>query len=111
MLKAAALIVIFSVVLYFLLRSSKNFIFTKTFAGSSSGIQIKGSKIIGPHKWLYIVDVLGHILLLGVTEKQVTVLLDMPFENLSEEEKRLWNDEVKTSEPNFKKLLHHWLRK
>jgi flagellar biogenesis protein FliO len=110
-LKAIAIVAVFFVIIYALVRSSRNLIYTKGLNNSPTKIQIKGSNIIAPKKYLFLVEALGHILLLGITETQISVLLDIPWEALNEEQKLQWNQDNNSTDPNFKKILRSLLRK
>ncbi|MFQ5636693.1 MAG: flagellar biosynthetic protein FliO [bacterium] len=110
LLKASGFIVILLIILYVLLRSSKHLLYGGGASGTCCNIQIKGSRLLGPKKSLFFVEALGHILILGVTEKQISVLLDIPEDQLSDEQRSQWNQNG-SSEPHFKKLMTNFFKK
>ena len=58
------------------------------------------------------VDVLDHLLVLGVTDSQITVLLELPWEKLDEGLKRsLLEEKGSTSTVSFSALLKNWSKK
>ncbi|MFQ5771950.1 MAG: FliO/MopB family protein [bacterium] len=110
-MKAIAIITVFSLFLYFFLRAYKHVIYTKGSGNHSPKIKILGSSVIGPKKSLCMVEVLDHLLILGVTEGQITVLLDTPLENLNDNLKNSIFHEKSSSNPHFAKLLKSWIQK
>lgn len=109
--KAIAIIVIFGLFLYAFLKAYKHLTQGNSRGRSSAKINILGSSFIGPKKSLCMVDVLDHLLVLGVTESQITVLLDIPMQNLTESLRNSLHDDKNYSEPNFNRLLKNWLKK
>ncbi len=110
-MKALGFVAFFIVFIYGYVKLNKNFLSVRNAKHDSANIQIIGSKIIGQKKSLYIVDVLEHVLLLGITDNEISVLLDVPSENLSTELKESWQTKKNTSEPIFKKITAHLLNK
>ena len=110
--KAIGLVLFFSLLLYLSLRAYKYLVQGKSTGGQSPRIRILGSSLIGPKKSLCMVDVLDHLLVLGVTESQITVLLELPWEKLDEGLKRsLLEEKGSTSTASFNALLKNWLKK
>ena len=104
------LIVVFSFVLYLGLKVYKQTIVDKRFGGIGPEIKVLGSSVIGPKKSLCVVNAFQHILLLGMTESQINVLLDIPFEKLSDELRASLQNPSK-SEINFRKILDRFASK
>lgn len=109
-IKVIGVLAVLLIIIYVLLRSSRKFFYSKGLKNEVA-IQIRGSNILGAKKHLFVVEALGHLVLLGVTENQISVLLQLPLENLNEEQKKLWMQANHDSDLNFKALLNTWLRK
>ena len=111
-LKILGFLMVFSLILYWGLRAYKTFA-----SGNGKGgrhfapIRILSSSIIGPKKSLCLVDALDHLLLLGVTDGQISVLLQIPANELNEEMKKSLLRKNNNPDPNFKKLLNRFLKK
>jgi len=99
-------------ILYFGLRAYKTFASGNGMGGRHSApIKILSSSVIGPKKSLCLVDALDHLLLLGVTDAQISVLLQIPATELNEEMKKSLLTKKNNPDPNFKKLLNSLLKK
>lgn len=110
--KAIGLVLVFSLLLYLSLRAYKYLVQGKSAGGQFPRIRVLGSSLIGPKKSLCMVDVLDHLLVLGVTDSQITVLLELPWEKLDEGLKRsLLEEKASTSTVSFSALLKNWSKK
>ena len=110
--KAIGLVLFFSLLLYLSLRAYKYLVRGNSTGGQSPRIRVIGSSLIGPKKSLCMVDVLDHLLVLGVTDTQITVLLELPWEKLDEGLKRsLLEEKGSPSTVSFSALLKNWSKK
>lgn len=109
--KVLGFIAFFSIFIYGSVKIAKNYLYANGMKSGSPNIQIVSSRVIGPRKSLCMVEVLDHILLLGVTEGKISVLLDMPWENLNEDLKKSWQLGKRVSEPKVTKLINNWFKK
>ena len=99
-------------ILYFGLKAYKALAYGNGMGGRHSApINILSSSVIGSKKSLCLVDALDHLLLLGVTDGQISVLLKIPATELSEEIKKTLLMKNNNPNPNFKKLLISFLKK
>ena len=111
-LKMFGFIIVIGLILYLGLRAYKTFASGNGMGGRHSApIKILSSSIIGPKKSLCLVDALDHLLLLGVTDGQISVLLQIPATELNEEMKKSLLRKNNNPDPNFKKLLNRFLKK
>ncbi|MFQ5649079.1 MAG: flagellar biosynthetic protein FliO [bacterium] len=108
--KALGIIAGLGLVLYLVLRFYKNSLYGRG-GSTSAAVKVLGTTFLAPKKSVYLVQVLDHFLVLGLTENQVTVLLDVPMQELSDHLKETLLQGKAISEPAFKKLLNNWMRK
>lgn len=110
LVKTMGYITLISLFVYLGLKIYKRLVYT---GGSSQSpkIRVLGSSIIGPKKSLCIVDALGHFLLLGVTENQISLLLELPEGELNEDIKSSLLQTKTQTNPEFHKILSHWVKK
>lgn len=99
------LMVVFSFVLYFALKVYKQTVVDKRFGSLGSEIKVLGTSAIGPKKSLCVVNAFQHILLLGMTDSQINVLLDIPFENLNDEMRKALSNPEKKQKSVLEKFL------
>ena len=112
LLKMLGFIIVFSLILYLGLKAYKTFASGNGKGGRHAApIKILSSSIIGPKKSLCLVDALDHLLLLGVTDGQISVLLQIPANELNEEMKNSLLNQNRNADANFKKLLNSFLKK
>ena len=109
--KMFGFIIIVGLVLYLGLRVYKTFAYGSGQGRHAAPIKILSSSVIGAKKSLCLVDALDHLLLLGVTDGQISVLLQVPSDELNEEMKSVLLAKNKNVDPNFKKLLNSFLKK
>ena len=111
-LKMFGWIIVIGLILYLGLRVYKIFASGNGMGGRhSAAIKILSSSIIGPKKSLCLVEALDHLLLLGVTDGQISVLLQIPAAELNEEIKKSLMTKDNNPDPNFKKLVNSFLKK
>lgn len=110
-IKTLGVVAAFSFLLYLVLRLYRNNVYGKGFGNHSSQIKVLASSGLSPKKSLCIVKVLDHFLVLGLSEEQITVLLDVPAGDMSERLKKTFLEEKDISDPSFKKILNNWIRK
>ena len=108
LLRAAGLATVLLLVLLFLLKRQRNAL--GRHSGGDAWLRIRGRRALGPKKAVYCVEAFGRVLVLGVTEHQISVLLDLDRAELSEEQRQLWQ-EGNGSDPAFKQLLQQWMRR
>lgn len=77
----------------------------KGLGGRSNAIRVVGATAIGYKKTLCIVRVLDHHLVLGIAENDISLLLDLPDEKMSDAAKKTLYQEGAGSEPRFKEVL------
>lgn len=77
----------------------------------SPKIRVLGSSILGPKKSICVVEALGHILLLGVTDSQISVLLELPEDKLSEDIRSSLQQTKSRPNADFQKILSNWVKK
>ncbi|MCG8607766.1 flagellar biosynthetic protein FliO [bacterium] len=107
--KALAIVLVFSLALYLLLRLYRYLSQGKRIGGQSLPIRVVSSSVIGPKKSLCVVDVLDHVLVLGVTDAQISVLLEIPADKINESHRSALLPENQSSRPNFNLLLKNWI--
>ncbi|MFQ5677071.1 MAG: FliO/MopB family protein [bacterium] len=110
-LKSLFFIIVIGLLLYLMLRAYRALTFGHGLGRHSPQIRILSTSAIGPRKSLCLVDTLDHILLLGVTDGQISVLLEIPTAELNEQVKNTLVNLNRRPEPNFKKLLSSLLKK
>ncbi len=74
-------------------------------------IVVRGTHMLGPKKSLVVVEALDHVVLLGVTEQQISVLLDLERQSLSEEQRALWGQADAPPTTAFQQVLAHMTRR
>ncbi len=84
LIQSLGLLVALGLILYLALRFVKGTVYGKGFNARSEQIKVLGSSFIGPRKSICMVKVLDHLLVLALTENQVTVLLRTPLTELNE---------------------------
>jgi len=110
--KMFGFIIVIGLILYFGLKAYKIFASGNGMGGRHSApIRILSSSVIGPKKSLCLVDALDHMLLLGVTDGQISVLLQIPATELNEEMKNSLVTKKRNPDANFKKLVNNFLKK
>jgi flagellar biogenesis protein FliO len=108
--KALAIVLVFSLALYLFLRLYRYLSQGKRLGGQSLPIRVLSSSTIGPKKSLCVVDVLDHVLVLGVTDAQISVLLEIPADKVHESLRPALQRENQSSRPNFNELLKNWIK-
>lgn len=111
LLKSLFFIIVIGLLLYLMLRAYRALTFGNGLGRHSPQIRILSTSAIGPRKSLCLIDALDHILLLGVTDGQISVLLEIPTTELNEQVKNSLVNLNRRPEPNFKKLLSSLLKK
>lgn len=106
-----AIVVVFSLVLYYGLRFFKSGVYGKGFQGRMSAVKPLGSAFLGPRKSICLVQVLDRLLVLGLGEHEITLLLEIPLADLSEEQKLQVINNPAHKSPDFKKILAAWTKK
>lgn len=110
--KMFGFIIVIGMILYFGLRAYKTLASGNGMGGRHSApIKILSSSVIGPKKSLCLVDALDHLLLLGVTDGQISVLLQIPATELNEETKNSLVTKKRNPDANFRKLVNSFLKK
>ncbi len=110
--KMFGFIIVLGLILYLGLRAYKTIVSGNGMGGRHSApIKILSSSVIGPKKSLCLVDALDHLLLLGVTDGQISVLLQIPATELNEEMKNSLVTKNRNPDANFKKLVNNFLKK
>lgn len=110
MIKSLAVMGVMFILMFSFVKGSRNYFYGRRKGDDPLSIQIRGSKMLGPKKSLYYVEALGHILLLGATEKEISVLLDVPWEQLSSEQQNLWRNNHQAPDPGFKNMVSTLLK-
>ena len=111
-LKMLGFLFVIGLILYLGLKAYKTFAYGAGMSGRHSApIKILSSSVISPKKSLCLVDALDHLLLLGVTDGQISVLLQIPATELNEETRNSLLKKNSNPDPNFKKLLNSFLKK
>lgn len=103
--KSIGLIVAFSALLYLGLRIVKNAAFGKNYGSRSPDIALLGSMAIGQKQTISIVCVLDHYLVLGTTESQISVLLDIPENQMNPEIKARLTSKERVANQSFREVL------
>lgn len=110
--KMFGFIIVIGMILYFGLRAYKTLASGNGMGGRHSApIKILSSSVLGPKKSLCLVDALDHLLLLGVTDGQISVLLQIPATELNEETKNSLVTKKRNPDANFRKLVNSFLKK
>jgi len=110
--KMFGFIIVLGLILYLGLRAYKTIVSGNGMSGRHSApIKILSSSVIGPKKSLCLVDALDHLLLLGVTDGQISVLLQIPATELNEEMKNSLVPKNRNPDASFKKLVNTLLKK
>lgn len=104
------IVVVFFLFIGFLLLKQSKILLTNRLNKNNIQIRIHGTKMLGPNKSLFIIETLGHILLLGVTNHHISILLDLKHNDLQEQYKKLIDEKV-NKDTNFQPLLSKWLQK
>ena len=109
--KAIGLLIVLSLLLYVALKAYKSQMASKQIGGKSMYVKILQTTYIGPKKSLTLVHALDHVLLLGVTENQVNVLMQVPKDELDEQLKIALLKNDPDTNTNFKDFLKHLMNK
>lgn len=110
--KTLTAVAVFSLLLYLVLRMLRSTVYGQGGATlSSMGIKVVGSAALGPKKSLCLVQILGHMLVLGMSEGEISLLLDVPVAELSEEQRLSLETGSLSQTPSFKQALSKWLGK
>ncbi len=110
LLKTVGLVIGFSTMLYFALRWYKKSVYGNSFNKHSSEMKLLGAMSIGPKKTICMVNVLDHVLVLGLTENDMNLLLNIPEADISERLKESLLEEGEQPR-NFGKILNQWMKK
>lgn len=111
LLKTVGLVICFSTMLYLALRWYKKSVYGNSFNKHSSEMKLLGAMSIGPKKTICMVNVLEHVLVLGLTENDMNLLLDIPENDISERLKGSLLEDAKEKPQNFGKILNQWMKK
>jgi len=109
--KAFGLLALLSLLLYMALKTYKSQVLLKKPGGGSALIQVLHSTFIGPKKSLLLVQTLDHVLLLGVTDHQITVLMELPKDDLNDQTLSSLLSGNQKPNGNFKNLLKQMMAK
>ncbi len=108
--KTLGLILAMTVLLYLGLRVYKNGVQGAPNIQAAS-VELLGTSAIGPGKSLSVVQVLEHLLVLGVAGDNITVVLDVPVDDLSEDtRKNLFSQKGMVPHGSFKQTLSNLMR-
>ena len=110
-LKTVGLVLCFSVALYLFLRWYRKSMYGKNFNKHSSEMRLLGAMNIGPKKSICMVNVLEHVLVLGLTENDMNLLLDIPQDQINQPLKESLLENDKEHSQNFGKILNNWMKK
>ncbi len=103
--KSIGIILAFSAALYAGLKLIRKVGGGKGLGGRSDAIRVVGTTTIGYKKTLCIVRVCDHHLVLGVAENDISLLLDLPDEEISDAARNTLSHDGARSEPRFKDVL------
>ena len=109
--KTLGFVIILALILYLFLRVYRALTFGNGLSRRSPQIRILSSSAIGPKKSLCLVNVLDNLLLLGITDGQISVLLQVPSKELNEDLRDALLKPYGNSETNFRKLFNNLLKK
>lgn len=110
-LETVAVVAGLTLLLYFGLKWYRSAIYGKNAGRQKTQITLLGSSIIAPKKSVSVVRVLDHLLVLGLSDENMNVLLDVPVEDLSDELKQSLGRSQNVSGASFKNLLDSWMKK
>lgn len=110
-IKAMGLLLLLGVLLYGVLKMYKNQTSFRSGLKGSNVIELLHTSYIGPKKSLCLVEVLDRILLLGVTENQINVLMQLTAEDVDENAKNALLVKKEGSNRQFKEILKQVLGK
>ncbi|MCH9006541.1 flagellar biosynthetic protein FliO [candidate division KSB1 bacterium] len=109
LLESIAVVAGLSALLYIGLRWYRGAMFGKG-AGSrqTARITLLGSSILAPKKSVSVIRVLDHFLVLGMSDDNMNVLLDVPVDEISDELKQSLSAGPSVPGASFKSLLDNW---
>ncbi|RMF69100.1 MAG: hypothetical protein D6743_02495, partial [Calditrichaeota bacterium] len=106
--KTLGILSAFAVVIYLFVRLMKQTLYPAAGNEQSMQIRVLTSTPLGPKKSLHLVNALGSLLLVGVTDSQITVLMQVESDQIDNETRKLLEQSRTQSKPDFKKLLSNW---
>lgn len=110
-LKTVGIVICFSTMLYLFLRWYRKSVYGKNFNKLSSEMKLLGAINVGQKKSICMVNVLEHVLVLGLTENNMNLLLDIPEEEISQHVKESLLEDKNEPPENFGKILNQWMKK
>ena len=110
-LKTIGFVILLSVVLFLFLKWYRRNVYGNNFNKNSSEMKLLGAINIGPKKSICMVNVLEHVLVLGLTENEMSLLLDIPQDSISEPLKANLFENENEPPQNFGKILNQWMKK
>ena len=109
--KTTGIVVVFSGLLYVFLRLYKKSVYGNVADNQANQIKLLGTQMVGYKKSISIIRVLDHILVLGLSDEQMTVLLDVPVDELDENTRNNLLAKRNISDRSFKQILNVWMKK
>ena len=103
--KTIGILAVLTLILYFALRIYRKSAYGNARPSRAFSARLLGTSIIAPRKSVCVVQVLDHLLVLGLSGDQMNVLLEVPVTQLGDELKKNLLDNKDASQPNFKKAL------
>jgi flagellar biogenesis protein FliO len=88
LMKSILILAVLTLALYFGLKLYRHFAHSQGFSRNPYGVRILSSSMLAPKKSIHMLKVLDHLLLVGVTDNQISLLMDIPFSELDEETKK-----------------------
>ncbi len=103
--KTVSVVAALSVLLYLVLRVYRVSAYGNVRSNRAFSAKLLGTSVIAPRKSVCVVQVLEHVLVLGLTGDQMNVLLELPVKELGEDLRKSLAVDGSTSQPGFKKVL------
>lgn len=111
LMKSILILAVLTVALYFGLKVYRRFAYSQGLNRNPYSVRILSSSMLGPKKSVHMLRALNHLLLVGVTDGQISVLLDVPFSELDEETKKSLESTATTGPAVFNGILQEWMKR
>jgi len=103
--KTIGILAFLTLVLYIALRIYRKSAYGNIRPSKAFSARLLGTSVIAPRKSVCVVQVLDHLLVLGLSADRMNVLLEVPVAQLGDELKKTLLENKDPSQPNFKKAL------
>lgn len=110
LIKSILILVVLTLALYLGLKLYRHFAYSQGINRSPYGVRVLSSTVLGPKKSVHMLKALDHLLLIGVTDSQISLLLDIPVADLDDETRKTFETADAKGAMPFNSILQTWMK-